>query len=70
MPLTYRAQTLYMSFCLDCHRQPEKYVRPRSEVFNPNWVAPPDQLEQGKKLVAEYKIQSPRNIQTCSTCHR
>jgi len=70
MPLTYRAQTLYMSFCLDCHRQPEKYVRPRSEVFNPNWVAPPDQLEQGKKLVAEYKIQSTRNIQTCSTCHR
>jgi len=70
MPLTYRAQTLYMSFCLDCHRQPEKYVRPRSEVFNPNYVAPANQLELGKKLVAEYKIQSTRNIQTCSTCHR
>ena len=70
MPLTYRAQTLYMSFCLDCHRQPEKYVRPRSEVFNPNYVAPANQLELGKKLVVEYKIQDPRHIQTCSTCHR
>ena len=70
MPLTYRAQTLYMSFCLDCHRQPEKYIRPRSEVFNPNYVPPSNQLELGKKLVAEYKIQSVRNIQSCSTCHR
>ena len=67
MPLTYRAQTLYMSFCIDCHRQPEKYVRPKDQVFNPNWVAPPDQLERGKQLVAEYKIQKLTN---CSTCHR
>ena len=70
MPLTYRAQTLYMSFCLDCHRQPEKYVRPRAEVFNPNYVAPANQLELGRQLVAEYKIQDTRHLQTCSTCHR
>ena len=70
MPLTYRAETLYMSFCLNCHRQPEKYVRPSDQVFNPNWVTPPDQLEQGKKLVAEYKIQDTRHLQSCSTCHR
>jgi hypothetical protein len=35
MPLTERAGTLYMSWCLECHRQPEKYLRPKSEVFNP-----------------------------------
>ena len=69
MPLTYRAATLYMSWCLDCHRQPEKYVRPRSEVFNPFYEPPSGakQLELGRKLVKEYKIKS---LQHCSTCHR
>ena len=38
MPMTYKAGTLYMEWCLNCHRQPEKFVRPRSEVFNPNYV--------------------------------
>jgi hypothetical protein len=67
MPLMYKANTLYMGWCLDCHRQPEKYVRPKSEVFNPNYVAPPNQLELGAKLVKENHIQS---LQSCSTCHR
>jgi Cytochrome c7 and related cytochrome c/Class III cytochrome C family len=67
MPLTWRAHTLYMSWCLDCHRAPENYVRPRSEVFNPNYVTPSNQAELGAKLVKEYKIQKLTN---CSTCHR
>ena len=67
MPLTWRANTLYMSWCLECHRAPEKYVRPKSEVFNPHYQAPPDQIELGLKLVKEYKIQKLTN---CSTCHR
>ena len=67
MPITWRANTLYMSWCLDCHRAPENYVRPRSEVFNPNYVVPANQAELGAKLVQEYKIQKLTN---CSTCHR
>jgi len=80
MTLTYRAGTLYMSWCLECHRQPEKYVRPKSEVFNPYYEPPSrsspltfegktytDQLAFGRVAVKEYKIQS---LQYCSTCHR
>ena len=68
MPLTYRAGTLYMSWCLDCHRQPEKYVRPKSEVFNPFYQPPAEPAgSSGRQLVKEYKIQS---LQHCSTCHR
>ena len=67
MPLTYREGTLYMSWCLDCHRQPEKYVRPKSQVFNPFYKPPANQLELGRQLVKQYKIQS---LQHCSTCHR
>jgi hypothetical protein len=70
MPLTYKANTLYMGWCLDCHRQPEKYLRPKSEVFNPNYVPPSNQLELGAQLVKDYKIIPLQERQSCSTCHR
>jgi hypothetical protein len=67
MPLTYKVNTLYMNWCLDCHREPEKFVRPREEVFNMAYEPPGDQMELGRKLVAEYKIQK---LTDCWTCHR
>jgi hypothetical protein len=67
MALTWRANTLEMSWCLECHRHPERYVRPREEVFNADYRRPPNQLELGRKLVKEYKIHSLTN---CDTCHR
>ena len=69
MALTERAGTLYMSWCLNCHRQPEKFVRDKSEVFNPFYEPPSGakQLELGRQLVKDYHIQS---YQHCSTCHR
>jgi cytochrome c7-like protein len=67
MPLTWRENTLHMEWCLECHRQPEKYVRPKSEVFNMNYKAPANQLELGARLVREYKIQK---LESCSVCHR
>ncbi len=67
MPLTWRAATLQMNWCLDCHRQPEKYVRPREAVFSADYKPPANQLEMGRKLVEEYRIQK---LTHCSTCHR
>jgi hypothetical protein len=67
MPLTYKVNTLYMNWCLTCHRDPEKYVRPRDQVFNMAYEPPPDQTELGRKLVAQYKIQK---LTDCVTCHR
>ena len=32
MPLMTQKNSLQMEWCLDCHRAPEKYVRPRSEI--------------------------------------
>jgi len=65
MNLTYQASPLTMEWCLDCHRAPEKYVRPRSDVFNLAYVAK-DQAKQGPELVRAYNIHS---LTTCSTCH-
>ncbi len=67
MPLMYQVQTLQMRWCLDCHRSPERYVRPRDQVFRMDYEAPPDQLELGRRLVADYQI---RKLTDCSTCHR
>ncbi|MBZ5697442.1 MAG: cytochrome c3 family protein [Acidobacteriia bacterium] len=67
MNITWRAQTLYMRWCLDCHNAPEKYLRPRSEVFNAFYTAPPDQLALGRRLVSEYNVQK---LTDCTTCHR
>jgi hypothetical protein len=67
MPLTWRANTLHMEWCLECHRAPERFVRPRDQVFSMDWAPPAGQLVLGKKLVAEYKIQK---LTSCSTCHR
>ena len=53
--------------CLDCHRNPEKYVRPREAVFQMDYEAPANQIELGRRLVKEYDIQS---LMSCSTCHR
>jgi NAD-dependent SIR2 family protein deacetylase len=68
MPLTWESHALYMKWCLDCHRAPEKFIRPREEVFNMNWQAT-NQLELGKKLVAEYQVQT-KQLTDCSMCHR
>jgi hypothetical protein len=67
MPLMYQEHALQMEWCLDCHRQPERYVRPREEVFNMAYRPPADQLELGRRLVREYRIKS---FTDCWTCHR
>ncbi|HEV2693568.1 MAG TPA: cytochrome c3 family protein [Verrucomicrobiae bacterium] len=68
MPLTWKSHNLYMKWCLECHRAPEKFIRPRSEIFNLNWQAE-DQLVLGKKLVAEYEVHT-NQLTDCSMCHR
>ena len=80
MPLTYRFGTEYMSWCIDCHRDPAKNLRPRSEVFNPYYQQPSavhpvtydgakytDQRTLGTRLMKDYKVAS---LQDCDTCHR
>lgn len=67
MPLMKQQNSLQMEWCLNCHRHPEQYVRPRSEVVTMGYRPAEDQSVLGPKLVAEYKIQSLTN---CSVCHR
>jgi len=70
MPITWRANTLYMRWCIDCHKHPERYVRRREDIFKADYQPPPNQLELGRELVQEYKILSPQVMTDCYTCHR
>ena len=70
MPLMYQQATLMMSWCLDCHRNPAQYIRPREQVFNMAWTPPADDPGLGERLVKEYNIGSVDQLTSCSTCHR
>jgi Cytochrome c7 and related cytochrome c len=68
MPLTWKAQTLYMSWCLSCHRNPAPHLRPKDEVFNPHWHATLA-TASGRELMAKYHIDTT-NLSDCGICHR
>jgi Cytochrome c7 and related cytochrome c len=83
MPLMFNYASLQMEWCLDCHRDPAKYLRPRDQVFNMRYDPPSslkplvldgeqytDQLSLGLDLVKKYNLRTERDITSCSTCHR
>lgn len=66
----YKQHPLFMSWCLECHRNPEKYVRPEDQVFNPDYQVPTNQLAIGAQLVDQYKIRGANQLTNCAICHR
>jgi len=59
-----------MEWCLQCHREPEKYIRPKSEIYNMNWQDGDLTSEERLQLKTDYKIRSQEMLTSCSTCHR
>jgi len=83
MPLMYNYASLQMEWCLNCHRAPEKNLRPRDQVFNMRYEEPSsakpimldgktytDQISLGRDLATKYKLRTVADITSCSTCHR
>jgi hypothetical protein len=68
MPLTRKASTLYMSWCLSCHRDPAPHLRPLDQVFNPHWHRTRD-TPSGEELMAQYHVH-PETLSDCGVCHR
>jgi NAD-dependent SIR2 family protein deacetylase len=69
MPVVYEDKSLSMKFCLNCHRNPEPYLRAPGDVYN---LESPTLVAQGKSaeaaaMIADWKIKPP---QSCSGCHR
>ena len=83
MPLMYQQESLQMEWCLNCHRAPEKNLRPRDQIFNMRYEQPTsaapvvvdgrsftNQSELGSALVEKYRVRNVKDITSCSTCHR
>lgn len=66
MEEVYQAEPLTMQWCLDCHNEPEKHLRPLGEVTTMGYQAK-DQLVLGRQLAQQYNINPSTD---CSTCHR
>src|SRR6185295_17716474 len=70
MPLMVQKASLQMEWCLDCHRDPSRYVRPRDQITTMGYVPAKAQRELGPELVREYKIADREHLTNCSVCHR
>lgn len=70
MPVVFQESSLQMEWCLACHKAPEQFIRPKSEIYNSNYQ--PGDIDQADrdKLKVDYKIRSREMMTSCSTCHR
>jgi len=69
MPLMHQTAPLTMEWCLACHREPERHLRPADQIFATSWKPAADQLERGRKLIKTYHIDKS-HLTDCSVCHR
>lgn len=83
MRTVFHAKSLSMGFCLDCHRAPEKHLRPLEEVYNLDYDAEDylrthevfdgegerilTQLDFGQLLKEQWSVKAK---ESCTTCHR
>jgi hypothetical protein len=65
MEVVFQKEPLSMSWCLDCHRNPEQNVRPVEEVTTMGYEPEKDQIEMGRELVAKQNIAPPTYCQSC-----
>lgn len=75
MKVVWHDQLLTMGWCLKCHTDPDKSLRPTAEVTNLAWAAPqtagqsPEQakLDVGAQVRRDLQVNPPT---TCQSCHR
>ncbi len=83
MPLMYQNASLQMEWCLECHRDTAKVLRPREEVFNMQYKEPSrgnpvkfngveflDQQKLGEAIQKAYHVRNKFELTSCETCHR
>lgn len=69
MQEVFHSKSLSMAFCLECHRNPENFIRPLDKVYDLTWKpeSRQAQLEMGRQFVHDWDVNPP---QSCSGCHR
>jgi hypothetical protein len=70
MQLTFKSASLYMEWCLRCHRNPASVLREKDQIFNMDWKPDAHQAAKGAELMKVYNTPSTALLTSCSTCHR
>ena len=86
MPLVHQTETLQMQWCLECHRNPQRFVRPRKFVFDMDWTMPRNRdelVKLGRSLGINPPPTNPAELRlalvkkydiqqytNCSNCHQ
>lgn len=66
-----KANTFYMAWCLQCHRDPANFIRPVANVYDMGYKpAGGNQRAVGEQLVKQYNIMPSSQLLNCSICHR
>lgn len=66
MEVVAQVEPLSMGWCLECHRQPELYLRPDDAVVTMGYEHPANFMERNLQRIEQEEIQPPTN---CSACH-
>ena len=66
MEVVFQSEPLSMGWCFECHRNPEQFLRPNSEIATMGFDYPDDFVQQNLKRIEAENIQPPTN---CSACH-
>jgi hypothetical protein len=67
MAKVYAAAPVNMGWCLDCHRHPERHLRPPESVTVQGYEPAEPQEVLGPRLVKEQRVSPPVH---CTGCHR
>ena len=66
MEVVKLVEPLSMGWCLECHREPELYLRPQQNITDMGYVQPADFVARNLDRIVREAIQPPTE---CSGCH-
>ena len=66
MDIVHLVEPLSMGWCLECHREPEQYLRPNTEITTMGYMPSGTFLENNLDRIRKEGIRPPTN---CSACH-
>jgi hypothetical protein len=69
MALTWKSNTLFMQWCLQCHRDPQNLQRPLAQIYSLSWKPGADQQRLGAELAMQHHLET-EHLTNCSVCHR
>jgi hypothetical protein len=67
MPAVRQVVSMSMAWCLDCHRAPERNLRPLDQITSMTWAPEGDPELFGRTLSEELGV---RHLTHCTACHR